>query len=988
MNKKISIPILVLFIISVITLIYVKQSQASPSQIVDGTAATGTSYSSHRRVVRTTSGTNSNRVFASVNEGTDVIIYYSDDPEASSPTWTPLTLKTGVTYRVTDMVWDESNNVIYVCYARGTLANNNNADVFYKRLSNLGGSPPTLGAEQTVFNGSSGGTTYNGCNIEIAGDSGTTKVFVFANSGASGGNIAQINVRAGTIDSDSPTWTTSYAVKSWTATADSGSYGVGRVNTDKLVLFYHNATDFLATRHDDSASAGASSGWDALDGTDNSQTTISSDDPPTSAIAEGSIVGALNSNLIWFAWLDSAQDVNTIRWNGSSLDTEMVPEAAASSSIGPALATDGAIVYLVYRNQGTPTQSVFQTRIITDGTTAWSGTENIFDTGSENEQHQNISKKIYQGHLDLITTSSTSSLVRHASTYKVSGNAYTESASSTYEGSTVWSGCDSSTLNVAISVAGTKYNTWCNSSTGEFNFVLPKPSGADIDITVYLDTAGGDKGAIFTHNNDTLADISSLKLYKSKVWIESQSSTSITNADINSYDQSNDADIPVASDGTVATFDSGTELHINTGDTYAPGGNVTAPKMHIMGTYTGASETLTLNGSGSSSSCDDTITNLRPLCIDGGTFTPSSNTTLFSGSSASLIQNTTYNTLRIEPGGNSITHTLMAGATSSNGSITLGNGTNTSVTITAATNSTTLTSNANLTISANTTFIANGSNTTTVKGNWTNSGSFTHSSGTVSLLGADSSTQILTGNNTFNNLSASTSTNSAGRTIQFIGLSSNTVSGTWTVTGFSGKVITLQSSNSNSWTINPSAASVDYVSVSRSTNTGTSFCATHSADGGNNSGWNITAAASCNQAPNAPALNSPSNGAVNQSINPVLQTTTTDPDSDYLRYKIELCENIGMSTNCQTFNQVSSQTGWSGQNTQTSTAYTSGTQATYTVQTPLSNSMTYYWRSYAIDPAGVNTFSSTQTPRSFTTISLGADDFSFKGLNFKGINLQ
>lgn len=988
MNKKISISILILISISVAALFYyVKQSQASPSQIVDGTSATGTSYSSHRRVVRTTSGANSNRVFASVMDGSNALIYYSDDPEASSPTWSSISLKTGTTYRVTDMVWDESNNVIYVCYARGTLSNNSNADVFYKRLSNLGGSPPTLGAEQTVFNGTAGATTYNGCNIEIAGDSGTTKVFVFANSGTSGGNISQVSVRAGTINSDAPTWTTTYVVKSWTATADSGAYGVSRVNTDKLVLFYHNATDFLATRHDDSSAVGATSGWDALDGTDNSQTTISADDPPTSAIGEGSIVGAFNSNIIWFAWLDSAQDVNTIRWSGTALDTEMVPEAAASSSIGPALSTDGAIVYLAYRNQSTPTQTVFQTRSISDGTTAWSGTEYLLDTGSENEQHQNISKKIYQGHLDLLTTSSTSFLVRHASTYRIGGNVYTESASSVYEGTTVWSGCDGATLNVAVSVAGTKYNTWCNSSTGEFNFVLPQPSGANVDITVYLDTGGGDKGSIFTHNNDVITDIQGLKLYKNKIWIESQSSTSITNADINTYDQSNDSDIPIASDGTAATADSGTEIHINTGDTYAPGGSVTAPKLHIVGTYTGASETLTLNGSGSSSSCDDTIANLRPLCIDGGTFTPSSNTTLFSGSTASLIQNATYNTLRIEPGGNSITHTLMAGTTSANGNITLGNGTNTGVTITAATNSTTLTANANLTISANTTFVANGSNATTVKGNWTNSGSFTHSSGTVSLLGADSSTQIITGNSTFHNLLASTSTNSSGRTLQFIGSSTNTVSGTWTVTGFSGKVITLQSSDTNSWTINPSAASVDYVSVSRSTNTGVSFCATHSTDGGNNSGWDITAAASCNQAPSTPSLDSPANGATNQSLTPALLTTATDPDSDYLRYKIELCEDSGMTTNCQTFDQTVSQTGWSGQNAQTSTAYASGTQATYTLQSSLTAGTTYYWRSYAKDPGGLDTWSSTQSPYSFTTLSSGNDTI-FRGLNFKGINLE
>lgn len=123
-----------------------------------------------------------------------------------------------------------------------------------------------------------------------------------------------------------------------------------------------------------------------------------------------------------------------------------------------------------------------------------------------------------------------------------------------------------------------------------------------------------------------------------------------------------------------------------------------------------------------------------------------------------------------------------------------------------------------------------------------------------------------------------------------------------------------------------------------------------------------------NTLPSTPSLDLPSDTATNQLLSTVLKTTTTDTDSDYLRYKIQLCTDVGMSANCQTFDQTSSQVGWTGQDTQTSSAYTSGTQATYTLQTPLSNSTTYYWRSYAKDPAGSNTWSATQgTPYSFTT---------------------
>jgi hypothetical protein len=123
-----------------------------------------------------------------------------------------------------------------------------------------------------------------------------------------------------------------------------------------------------------------------------------------------------------------------------------------------------------------------------------------------------------------------------------------------------------------------------------------------------------------------------------------------------------------------------------------------------------------------------------------------------------------------------------------------------------------------------------------------------------------------------------------------------------------------------------------------------------------------------NVAPNTPSLDLPTDTTTNQIFLPVLKTTTTDADSDYLRYKIELCEDVGMSVSCQTFDQTSSQTGWSGQNAETSTAYTSGTQGVYTLQSALAVNDTFYWRSYAIDPGGTNTWSSTQgTPYSFTT---------------------
>jgi len=143
--------------------------------------------------------------------------------------------------------------------------------------------------------------------------------------------------------------------------------------------------------------------------------------------------------------------------------------------------------------------------------------------------------------------------------------------------------------------------------------------------------------------------------------------------------------------------------------------------------------------------------------------------------------------------------------------------------------------------------------TITLNGNFTNGGTFNAGSGKIIFAGGDGSTQIISGSSTFYDFEASTSSNASGRTLQFVGNSTQTVSGTWTITGYSGKVITLQSSDTNNWTINPTAASVTYVDVYRSTNTGVNFCATYSAEDVNTVDWSVSAGASCNQSPNSPS---------------------------------------------------------------------------------------------------------------------------------------
>ena len=135
----------------------------------------------------------------------------------------------------------------------------------------------------------------------------------------------------------------------------------------------------------------------------------------------------------------------------------------------------------------------------------------------------------------------------------------------------------------------------------------------------------------------------------------------------------------------------------------------------------------------------------------------------------------------------------------------------------------------------------------------------------------------------------------------------------------------------------------------------------------------IKAATAGNSAPAAPTLSLPASSATGVSTFPQFQFRTTDADGDYLRYEIVLYQS-NCSTVVRDIDQTADQTGWSGQDQQTGTAYggssviTSSTMAVHNYQpTALAVSTTYCWKARAIDPGGSNTWSSYSSTQSFTT---------------------
>jgi hypothetical protein len=144
-------------------------------------------------------------------------------------------------------------------------------------------------------------------------------------------------------------------------------------------------------------------------------------------------------------------------------------------------------------------------------------------------------------------------------------------------------------------------------------------------------------------------------------------------------------------------------------------------------------------------------------------------------------------------------------------------------------------------------------------------------------------------------------------------------------------------------------------------------------------------AANGNCIPTAPSLVYPVSSSSGNSVFTTFKLRSGDTEGDYLNYWIDVCADNTCTSVIRSVCQVnsgtgvpgtctSSQNGWASQDMQTGTAYSSNptltlsTLATLNYQPPLLTANTqYWWRGYAIDPGGSNTWSGASTINGFTT---------------------
>jgi len=197
--------------------------------------------------------------------------------------------------------------------------------------------------------------------------------------------------------------------------------------------------------------------------------------------------------------------------------------------------------------------------------------------------------------------------------------------------------------------------------TSDGSFIFPDFSVTTGDtITLYL--VGETEKANTITIVESSTSITDLKLIDDHVIIRADNgSAAIDILDLVDYDNDDDATdmLFTATDATPDTLsvESGNELYINSGDTFTPGGNVTAYDIDLNGTWTETgTEALTCWGDFDST---------------GGTFTAASGTVTFRATST-LTGSQTLNNLTFNASSSNRTFTIAAGTTlTAGGTLTL-----------------------------------------------------------------------------------------------------------------------------------------------------------------------------------------------------------------------------------------------------------------------------------------------------------------------------
>ncbi|MBZ9571915.1 hypothetical protein KJA15_01075, partial [Patescibacteria group bacterium] len=206
---------------------------------------------------------------------------------------------------------------------------------------------------------------------------------------------------------------------------------------------------------------------------------------------------------------------------------------------------------------------------------------------------------------------------------------------------------DSETVKVAIN--GLAQTQTGSTSTGSWSIDIPSSSITSGDVvTIWIDAVADANEAVAVTKYDGTGDITGINLYERHLSIGSDDNQTITNSNLNQYDNSVSSDedifheVDINNDLTVPASGTSTytdqELIIKANNTHRPdsasSGNVTTPNLEINGTLTADGNTINLTAGGT------------PFVING-TFTASSSTFQYTANADTNITATTYYNLEL-----------------------------------------------------------------------------------------------------------------------------------------------------------------------------------------------------------------------------------------------------------------------------------------------------------------------------------------------------
>jgi len=152
-------------------------------------------------------------------------------------------------------------------------------------------------------------------------------------------------------------------------------------------------------------------------------------------------------------------------------------------------------------------------------------------------------------------------------TFTVAGNVYNENTT------TALTECDGVTENVALRVNSVTYTTSCNDSTGAYTFTNVADPSTDDPMITWIDGETPDGTTVNKYSGS--GDVTGKIVEESALTIHNDSVVAISNTDLDTYDNGDDADINYTVTTGALTTEDTHRIIIKTNENFTPAGTVT-----------------------------------------------------------------------------------------------------------------------------------------------------------------------------------------------------------------------------------------------------------------------------------------------------------------------------------------------------------------------------------------------------------------------------